>query len=351
MTAHARALRDPATVIREDLATWDTPFVELDVFGTDDAEQIASKVDEFARAQLHSGVAGYLFYSASVGSTHGVQLDDGRCVVVKVRPPPESNPCLPFDRVSLEEIVAVQRHLADAGYPCPAPVLGPVQLARGLATVEAYLAAGEARNAHDPHIRGLLAAGLHEHMAKLEPLVRRTKSRHFAVPGDRLFPQPHSKIFQPSDTEDDTGWVRDLARRAREIAERVPSQPRLGHCDWRMEHVRFRGDQIAATYDWDSVALLPEIRIVGVDAHAHTADWSQDVVRCVPTHEGILGFVADYEGARGAPFNAAEHRGVRAWAVYWIAYGAWISINPGERDWPEDSWPSLLRECGDALLT
>ena len=344
-------VRDPATVIQEQLAEWETPFVELDVFGTTDAARIAGAIDRFTREHLGARLTGYLFQAASVSSTHGVQLDDGRRVVIKVKPPPETNPDLPLDRTSLEAIVAAQRHLAAAGYPCPAPITGPVPLARGLATVETYLPPGEARDAHDARVRDLLAIGLHDHMTILEPLVPTARLGHFQLPPDRLFPQPHNKLFHPSDAPEDTGWVRDLARRARDRAEGTPSRPRLGHCDWRVEHVRFRGDAIVATYDWDSLAVYPELRIVGVDAHGHTADWSQDAIRRVPTYDGIVGFIADYERARSAPFTAGERRGARAWAAYWIAYGAWISIAPGRRDWPDDSWPALLRDCGEALLS
>lgn len=344
-------LRDPATAIQADLDTWDTPFVELDAFGTADASHIAAIIDTFAREQLGSGIAGYLFYAASIGSTHGVELEDGRRVVIKVRPPAETNLCLPLDRSSLEQIVAAQRHLARAGYPCPTPLLGPVSLARGLATVETWHDGGQTRDGHDPQVRALLAAGLHDHAAILDPLVATARATHFDIPRDTLFPQPHSKLFAPSDADEDTGWVRNLARRAREIAEAVPSRPRLGHCDWRVEHVRFRGNEIAATYDWDSVALVPELRLVGVNAHGHTADWSQSAIRRVPTFQGIVSFIADYEHTRDSPFRADEHRSALAWAAYWIAYGAWISIKPGDRDWPDDSWPALLRECGQLLLS
>jgi hypothetical protein len=344
-------VRDPATVIQEHLAAWETPFVELDIFGSDDAGQIAEAVDRFARAQLGARVAGYLFQVASVSSTHGVQLDDGRQLVIKVRPPAETNPDLPCDRASLEEIVAAQRFLAAAGYPCPTPIRGPVPLARGLATVETYLPAGERRDAHDARVRSLLAASLGAHLAILDPLVSTARLSHFQIPADRLFPQPHSKLFHPSDAAEDTGWVQDLARRARGLAEAIPSRPRLGHCDWRTEHVGFRGDDIVATYDWDSLAVLPETRIIGVDAHGHTTDWSQQQTRQLPTYEGIVGFIEDYERARPAPLSVDERRGARAWAAYWIAYGAWITIDPGTRAWPEDSWPALLRDCGEKLLS
>jgi hypothetical protein len=242
----------------------------------------------------------------------------------------------------LQQIVAVQRHLAAAGYPCPEPLLGPVPLGHGLATVEAFMGEGERR--HDA--RRWLARGLAEHMAILDPLLQAIRVQHFAAPPERLFPQPHGKLFRPS--EPDTIWVRELAARARQTAESIASPLRLGHCDWRVEHVRFEGDRIVATYDWDSIALLPETRIVGVDAHGHTADWSQHAIRRVPTLEGILAFIDDYAAVR--PLTAEERRGARAWSAYWIAYGAWISIQPGETDWPDDSWPALLRDSGDALL-
>ncbi|HEY1693180.1 MAG TPA: hypothetical protein VGG39_13525 [Polyangiaceae bacterium] len=345
-----RPVRDPVVVIREHLATWDTPFVELDVFGTDDPRAIAAAVDEFARAQLGAGVAGYLLQVASISSTHCVELDDGRRLVIKVKPPAETNPSLPLDRASLEAITQAQSHLAASGFPCPMPVLGPTPLARGLATVERYMADGEHRDAHDPVVRRLLAEGLAEHMAILEPLVATSALSHFQMPPGRLFPHPHSRLFHPSDAVDDTGCVQDLARRARAIAESIASPPCLGHCDWRTEHVRFDGDRIVATYDWDSLGVLPRTRIVGVDAHGHTADWQQDAIPHLPTYDGIVGFIEDFARAATAPFTADEHRAARAWAAYWIAYSAWITIQPGQRTWAPDSWPLLLRDCGERLL-
>lgn len=339
--------RDPVRVIQEQLDEWEVPFVELDVFGTRDAARIVEIVDAFARERLGSGVGGYLRYGSSVGSTHCVELLDGRRVVIKARPTAADAP-VPIDHEDLEQIAVVQRHLAALGYPCPEPLLGPARIAQGLATVEAYLDRGIHRDAHDPRVRELVAVGLREQIGLLSPLVATVRLEHFEVPRDRLFPRPHGRLFEPS--EADTGWVRDLARRARAVAESVPSPIELGHCDFRVEHIRFEGDAIVATYDWDSVARRPELQIVGTNAHGHTADWSQEAIRRVPTLEGMLGFIEAYDRARPVPFTRAQHRGARAWAAYWIAYGAWISIAPGSTDWPEDSWPALLRDVGEPLL-
>lgn len=340
--------RDPVAVVRANLDEWDVPFVELDIFATADPTQIVAHVDRFVRQHLGSGVAGYLLCTSSVGSTHALELADGRRVVLKARPPATTNPDLPLGRSALQQVVDVQRFLADRGYPCPAPLLGPKPLVHGLATVEAYLGDGDMLDAHDPHVRRLVAAELHRHIDLLRALPGPPPLAHFSVPRGRLFPTPHSKLFTPS--APDTVWVRDLARRARAVAEAVRSPPVLGHCDWRVEHLRFTGERLVASYDWDSLTTRPETCIVGVDAHGHTADWSQERVRRVPTPDGILGFIADYEHARGRPFTRAEHHAARAWAVYWIAYGAWISITPGSTQWPDDSWPALLQQCGEALL-
>lgn len=343
-----RPARDPVAVVGASLAGWDTPFVELDVFATADPARIVAHVDEFVRRHLGSGVAGYLLCTASVGSTHAVELTDGRRVVVKARPPARTNPDLPLDRPALERVVAAQRHLVERGYPCPAPLLGPRPLVRGLATVEAWLDDGAQPDAHDPHVRRLVAAELRRHIELLRDLPGPAPRARPGAPRGRLFPRPHSKLFTPS--EPDTAWVRDLARRARAVAEAIPSPPVLAHCDWRVEHLRLAGERLVASYDWDSLAVRPETCVVGVDAHGHTADWSQETVRRVPTPDGVLGFLADYERARGRRFSPAEHHAARAWAVYWIAYGAWISITPGSTTWPDDSWPALLRACGEDLL-
>jgi hypothetical protein len=76
---------DPVETLQREIQTWDSPFVELDCFGTDCAERIAEMMDKFCRAHLGRKLRGYLFYSSSVGSTHGVQPEDGRDVVIKVR--------------------------------------------------------------------------------------------------------------------------------------------------------------------------------------------------------------------------------------------------------------------------
>ena len=57
-------------------------------------------------------------------------------------------------------------------------------------------------------------------------------------------------------------------------------------------------------------------------AHAFSADWSASSPPAVPAPEEALGFLDDYERARGAPFSPPERACARAALVYAAAYGA-----------------------------
>jgi hypothetical protein len=160
-------LFDPIETIRKEIETWDSPFVELDCFGTADAAHIVDVVGEFCRVHLGSGIRGYYFYRASIGSVHGIQLEDGRDLIIKVRPPPDTNPGLSFDRTSLGVICSVMNWLADRGYPRPKIILGPTRLGKGFATVEELLERGERGNGFEPECRRLIASGFAELIDRL----------------------------------------------------------------------------------------------------------------------------------------------------------------------------------------
>ncbi|MEM7135001.1 MAG: hypothetical protein AAF500_00400 [Myxococcota bacterium] len=311
---------------------------------------LQNRQDAFIRRHLGVGVARVLFVHHSVGRTYGLELEDDRKVVLKERVSAPGHGGVSFDRDALEQVVRIQRYLHDRGYPAPEPLVGPQPFGEGLATVERYLDRGRVREGQDPAVRTALAREVFKHTQLLQPFVEKTTLSHFGVPRDRLFPTPYDPNVRPLNRGVEVDWVFQLATRARSIATSTISRPVVAHQDFRVEHARFEREDIVATFDWDSIAVGPEVRLVGANAHGFSGDWSQDVIRRVPTHETILGFIEDYEHARGAPFSIQEHRAVRAWAVYWIAYGAWLFIERGQTDWPDDSWPALLSDCGGALL-
>jgi hypothetical protein len=224
-------IRDSVETIRRDIETWKSPFVELDCFGMDNAERIAGIVDEFCRLHLGASIRGYFFYQASVGSTHGVQLENGRDVVIKVRPPPQTNPYLAHDRTTLGTVCEVMNWLADRGYACPRTVLGSTPLAKGLATVEELLDYGQRGNGFDPACRKTIASGLAELIQLLRSFEREVSCvKHFRRDAS-LYPQPHSKLFDFEKTAEGAEWIDEFARRARH-AENHDSAPLLAHADW-----------------------------------------------------------------------------------------------------------------------
>jgi len=278
------------------------PLLERDVFGTTDSQRIVTLVDRFCRRRLGSGVGAYEFFATSVGSVHGVRLRDRRRVVVKA-----------YRReVSLVHLAAVQRvqaRLADGGFPAPYPVLGPAPLARGVAVVETLLGRGGWADAHDPAVRRAVAAGLAQFVERSRPLVDLPGLASWRESRARLWRQPHDRRFDFPATARGAEWIDRLAAEAvRRLDEQVAGDPVVGHCDWRVEHLRFARGALSAVYDWDSLAVGPEPVFAGSAAHAFTADWSIEGHACIPTIEESLAFVADYDEARGAPFSDAERR-------------------------------------------
>jgi hypothetical protein len=346
-----RLVLDSVETVRKEIETWGTPFVELDCYGTDNAERIAAMIDNFCRHHLDSGVRGCYFYRSSVGSTHGLQLEDGRDLVVKVHPPAHVNRHLPNDQQSLDTIFQVTSWLAEQGYPCPRPILGPLPLGNGLATVDQFLERGAYGNGFEPEDRKIIATGFAELIDRLRSFPGDPSCLKHFQRGDALYPQPHSKLFDFEKTAKGAEWIDDFARRGLQ-AEPHDGPLLLGHADWRVEHLRFENGTIVATYDWDSLAYWTETELVGISAHGFTADWSRENVRRIPTADDIRAYVSDYEVARGRPFSQGERQSLFAQCVYFIAYGARCthSLEPGKKDWECNSWPYLLKSEGEALL-
>jgi hypothetical protein len=343
--------QDPVELIRGRLAKWGTAYVELDVFGTEDPAEIVRLVDGFCRRHLRAPLSASLFYTSSVGSTHGVKLADGRELVIKARPPADANPDHHHDARSLDSVCRVLDWLQRHGYPCAPLVLGPTPLAKGIATVEEFFERGERGDPFRPACRKAIATGL----AHLIEILRSCGAesagvRHVRRPA-ALYPQPHARIFDFPATAPGAEWIDDFARRARQV-EDAPSPRVLGHVDWRVEHLRFLDDTIVATYDWDSLGFLAEAQLVGSSAHGFTADWSRPGVRRIPTADDIQSYVAEYEEARGRAFSRHERASIFASCVYALAYGARCqhALEPARREWEPDTFPHLLRTAGDALL-
>src|SRR5262249_11473913 len=139
--------------IASHLAEWDTPHVELAIHGTGDARAVAGAIGRFCELELECGPEKTLFYQSSIGAVAGVQLADGRTVVIKAHQPD-------WTAARLREVARLQSIIAAELGLAPRVLAGPAPLGNGFATVEEYVTRGTLRNGHDPLVRRALAQSL-----------------------------------------------------------------------------------------------------------------------------------------------------------------------------------------------
>lgn len=345
-------MSDMAALIAARFEGWGSvPFVVRDVYEETRPEAIASTIDQFCLLHLGSGVERAEFFEASVGSVHGIELSDGRRVVVKVH---RADTSMAF----LTAMQTVQRHLSSDAFPAPEPLVGPARLQNGIAIVESLLDAGEHADAHDPVIRSVMAHGLAALVARCASLTRLDGLHEslMAVPRAELWPTPHDRRFDFLATTRGAEWIDRVAGAARRIRDEPCACRRvLGHADWRVEHLRFVGHEISAVYDWDSICVEREPVLVGSVAHAFTANWATSGGRQFPSLREALAFAAAYEEARGAPFTHKEWRALRAALVYTMAYTARCEHSDaltdfGRRSPRRDEGLPAPRGCARAFL-
>ena len=306
-----------AQLIADAGADWVEWPVERAIFGTTEPAAITVEIERFAREELGATVREPLFFESSVGSVFGLRLGDGREVVIKAHQPNE-----PLDY--LNAVYTVCCHLGESGFPCPRPLLAPRPLGLGHGTVAELRADGDWANAHVPAVRRTMA----EHLAVLIDLGRDVVD----LPGlrsellsrieeGRIWPRPHSAIFDFEATAAGSEWIDELAMRARDALRQSAGERVLGHVDWSVKHFRFRDGKVTAIYDWDSLAVDAEPVIVGEAARGFTFTW-RIPVRLAPSLDESRAFVSEYEAARGTPFTSAERETAGAAAVYALAYTA-----------------------------
>jgi hypothetical protein len=305
-----------ASVIAAHLREWDTSpaFVELAIYGTDDAAVIAATINSICVETLGAPVRRGLFHQSSIGAVTGVVLVDGRSVVIKAHQPERS-------RQILAEIVRIQSYLSEKGIFATRILAGPVALGQGFAIIEQFADVGTTADAHEPKIRHALARALWTIVATCDPLVPATSLEPAVLASVRatLWPRPHSKLFDFAATAHGAEWIDGVAALASE--RMIPAGRRvIGHGDWRQEHVRFIGDEPVVAFDWDSLCCGHEAALLGVVAHGFCADWSGGDRRQAPTIDEARAFTDDYEAARGMKLSTDERRLCGASFAYACAY-------------------------------
>ncbi|GCE07057.1 hypothetical protein [Dictyobacter aurantiacus] len=333
---------DLQAYIAEELERWHNPYPLQRIFGMAEPRLITEQIDAFCARKLGSGIASTLFYEVSIGVVCGLQLVDGRRIVLKLLGPDES-----MER--LRGVTRVQGYLLEQGYPCTRPICGPLALADGIALVEELDDLGEYHDAHQPLWRRKMAELLAWQLRLLNRPRERFPELDLALfdkrlPVGVLWGKPHSNIFDFEATARGAEWIDALARQARGTLDNGSGELVLGHVDWSTKHIRYLDEQAHVIYDWDSLQLDKEPVLVGHAAMTFTYIPFMPNISDSPSREEMLAFIADYEMARGRPFSAEERRTLAASMTVTMAYGARCehSLAPDERDYPEGSRRAIL---------
>jgi hypothetical protein len=225
-----------------------------------------------------------------------------------------------------------------------------VALGNGWLTVEDYRG-GDPAVGTDPAVRRAMAAALHDLVDAARPHAGRgwTGTWLGEPVVDDLWPEPHDLRFDLPATATGAEWIDDAARAARATLTATTLPNVVGHLDWRVQNLAFAGSRVAAIYDWDSVGLVPEAALVGSASVLHPVDWRLEQPDPLPTLDQLDGFVADYETARGAPFDDSERHVLAAGQRWVTGYGARCQHSDAVLGIFPDvdhsrGWPRLLEE-------
>jgi hypothetical protein len=257
---------------------------------------------------LSAAPARLLFETSHLSQVTGLQLADGRQVVVKVRPPAGR----------LMACVAVQQHLWTTGFPCPQPLAGPAPLGTLSATAEAFVSGGT-QFPRGPDTPQRFAAPLADLVRRATPIV--SPSGLAPVPPWVGWDHDQGIIWpMPDDRDADLnaqpgpGWLDDVGRRVRHRLSRDRGAMVVGHADWESQNLRWQDGRLRVVHDWDSVAARSEAAIAGAAAAMFTATGAP---LTEATTDETAAFLAAYEQARGRPWQTDERQ------VCWAA-GLWV---------------------------
>jgi hypothetical protein len=202
-----------------------------------------------------------LFATAHMSDVIGVQLDDGRNVVIKSRPDESGR---------ASTCVEAQRALAARGFPCARP-LTKVSVIDGLAIHgEEWRPGGDILRGDGPEI----AAKFGTLLADVVTFTKRLNVRPpLPNPVWTLWNHTGPGIWPAYDWHDARAdkveipeYIEDTAVRVRSRMRRANLPYVLGHADWKTQNLRWKGSLPYAIFDWDSLAWLPEAAIAGAAA-------------------------------------------------------------------------------------
>ncbi len=262
--------------------------------------------------QLGGEPAGVLFARQQVSMVFGLRLAGGRDVVVKARDDDDGR---------VASCVAAQARLAERGFPCARP-LTPVAAVGSLAVhAEEFRPGGDMLQVDSPDIIIRYAEVFARLMAELAGVtVAPPLPNPPWVRWDHADPGvwPAIGFLDRLDQSAVPAYVTKAADRARArlLAAGLPCV--LGYADFEAQNLRWRGREVWAVHDWDSLAWQPEAALAGA-ASGSFASAGPPMLAPVGTSEA---FLAAYQDIRGRVFTAVELEVAWAASVWMAAYNA-----------------------------
>lgn len=210
-------------------------------------------------AHLGSPPRSRFFEVAHLSVVIGVELMDGRQVVIKVRDPSER----------LAACAEVQSLLHTSGFPCADVLAGPAAFDDRVATAESYLPPGDPPPSPPP---AGLSAGLFLELVARTPPPEAYPALSALLPwvgwdhgGDGLWPAPDD-LEVDLNVEPNLGALDDAAQRVRRRLGTVAGPSLIAHMDWEAQNLAWRGREPVAVHDWDSLVIRPESTAAGAAA-------------------------------------------------------------------------------------
>jgi Phosphotransferase enzyme family len=188
-----------------------------------------------------------LFHSGHLSEVTGAELTDGRRVVIKARP---ADP-------RIAGCIAVQEHLARAGFPCPEPLTAAVEAGGLTVTAEALVPGGSQLPADGgaAPFAALLARLVSSAPgpSEIPSLALSPPWTGWDHPGSRLWPD-RDDCDRDLNRFPGPAWVDDAARRVRERLSASGAPACVGHGDWESQNIRWSGGQPGGGLQLDRLA-------------------------------------------------------------------------------------------------
>lgn len=317
---------------------------ERAVLGDVSPAQVLALLSRYTLSRLGRPIRSVRFRAGRIDAVWGVELTDGREVVVKAHRQP-------VDLRAVTAAVDARSLLVAAGYPCPRPCSGPDEVDGLVLVAETLVGDGTAPDGRDPAIRRLLADGLAQHVHLLRQdatlAARAGEGPSWCRYQHGPWPTPHDPIVDFTCCPTGYEWIDEFARRASEqILGHRRHEIVVGHADWYAGNCAVLGGKLVGTFDWELVADTEAV-IAGFAAAGYASNSTSGGGMSTP--EETSAFLRDYASARGAAFDAAERRACAGAAAWIVAFNArWeTAMRPGLDD---GATTALLRARGEEFL-